>query len=42
MNEFLELLRKAIDEGRTVTITADEIVIKANEMTMSCPNITIE
>jgi hypothetical protein len=41
MSAMLEILTKAIDEGREITIKADEIVIKGDEITMSAPEITI-
>jgi hypothetical protein len=44
--QIIALLAKAIEDGRNVTIKADEISINSNadsvEVTMSAPEITVE
>lgn len=40
--ELLAVILEAVKQGKTVTITADEIVIDADESTWSNPSITIE
>lgn len=42
LQAFVALIEKAIDEGRGITIKADEITIKSGEITMSAPEVTIE
>ena len=42
VKDFLDILRKAVEEGRTVTIKADEITINSDEIKASAPEITVE
>lgn len=42
VTDFLDILRKAVEDGRTVTIKADEITIKSDEIMASAPEITVE
>jgi hypothetical protein len=39
---LLTLAEKAIDDGKTITIKADEITINKDGGTASCPEIVIE
>lgn len=42
IKDILDILRKAVEDGRTVTIKADEVKVDATETTASGLEITVE
>jgi hypothetical protein len=42
IKSILDILSKAVEDGRTVTIKADEVKVDAGEMTASGLEITVE
>ena len=42
MLRMLDMIKEAMIEGRTVTIKATDVTIKAGELIMNDPEITVE